>query len=228
MSSWLGASALGASALQALLMGMIGYPIAVSRRRGLETFHRSGFAWWIITLVVLVATALLSSPGVLSPKHPSASGTSLVSIVIFGVVGAGAALFVEVAANVLRRRASSPDRGSERYEDALPEWARVPAIELGLLASLAVLEELAYRCLGLGWLVRDLGLPSVVGVTVAAMAFGVAHWYYGLRQIVLKTLLGLVFGSTAILGGWPAAALAHLLLNVLLIELNRWSRGRAR
>lgn len=65
MSNWLGVLALAASPFQALLMGFIGYPIVVSRRRGLETFHRSGFAWWLVTLGLIVLLTVASHPSTL-------------------------------------------------------------------------------------------------------------------------------------------------------------------
>lgn len=37
--------ALGTPLIQALLMGVIGYPLARRRPGGMERFHRSGFQW---------------------------------------------------------------------------------------------------------------------------------------------------------------------------------------
>ena len=228
MSNWLGAAALGASALQALLMGLIGYPIAVSRRRGLEKFHRSGFAWWLVTLALLLAMALATAPTVLGARRPSSADISLLSIAVIGVAGCVIALAVEIVGNLIARRTSRPGRGSERYDEALPDWVRLPYLELLLLSTLAILEEMTYRCLGLGWLIHDLGIRGDVSVLIAALAFGIAHWYYGIRQIALKAILGMVFGAVALRSGWLAAALSHLLLNSSLIALNQRSRGQTR
>ena len=57
-------------------------------------------------------------------------------------------------------------------------------------------EELVFR----GYLQRQaLGLTGSVALAVLAQAvlFGVAHWYQGVKMVVLITVLGILFGVLA-------------------------------
>jgi membrane protease YdiL (CAAX protease family) len=217
----LGVLALGALVLHTLLMGMIAYPLAMRRRGGLERFHRSGFAWWLIALSVVLLLVVGTHPGQLDPGRP-ASGLAADRVVLAAVLALVACLCVESCAALLqhaRRAPAAQDRGAQRYESALPGWARTPGIETTLLGVTAVLEEAVYRGAGLTWLTDDAGASVAVAVGVSAVAFGAAHWYYGPRQILLKSLLGVILGITALTAGWIAAAIAHFALNTLLVAL---------
>src|SRR5689334_7667167 len=114
MSSWLGILALGVPALHALLMGMIGYPLAMRSRGGLARFHRSGFTWWLITLGVVLVLCVTSAPHALAFGNPGhAVGTTAVTI---GAVGAAAlvgCLAIEAGGSWLRaaRQPQGIDRG---------------------------------------------------------------------------------------------------------------------
>ncbi len=209
-------------------MGFIGYPIAVSRRRGLETFHRSGFAWWLVTLGLIVLLTVASHPSTLGARNPASGHLSVAYVVAVGLVGAIACLLAEVAASWIRarRRGALPDRGTSRYEDALPAWARNPPAEVALLVVMAVLEEAVYRGVGLTWLASEVDLDAFWAVLICAVAFGLAHWYYGARQILMKTILGLIFGAVAWTNGWFAAVVAHVFLNLMLVGLGRRANPR--
>jgi membrane protease YdiL (CAAX protease family) len=201
-------------------MGMIGYPLAARRRGGLERFHRSGFSWWLIALSVVLVLVVSSHPGQLDPGNPAA-GLAADRVLLAAVLALVACLCLESFAALLQRarQGSAPDRGALRYESALPEWARTPGIETTLLGLTAVLEEAVYRGAGLTWLTDGAGAPAAVAVCVSAVAFGAAHWYYGRRQILLKSLIGVILGITALTAGWIAAAIAHFALNTLLVAL---------
>jgi membrane protease YdiL (CAAX protease family) len=201
-------------------MGMIGYPIAMRRRGGLERFHQSGFTWWLITLTVVLVLVLTSHPGQLDPANP-ASSLAADRVLLAAVLALVACLCLESSGALLQRarQGAAQDRGSQRYESALPKWARTPGVETTLLGVTAVLEEAIYRGIGLTWLTNYAGASVAIAVGVSAVAFGAAHWYYGPRQIFLKTLLGVILGITALTAGWIAAAIAHFALNTLLIAL---------
>ncbi len=223
MPDWLGILALAASAVQALLMGFVGYPISLSQRNGMEKFHRSGFTWWLITLMLLVGLAIVLAPGTLSLSSPNSEVSGIAVVVFASIVGAAGCIGFELTVSVwrTRRRADGTDRGAERYNDALPLWGRLPLAELLLLSATAVLEEAVYRGIGMSWLTADQSVPWIFAVVLTAAVFGLAHWYYGPHQVVLKFVLGLILGLVAWYGSWVAAALAHLLLNLSLLTLSR-------
>lgn len=223
MSDWLGVLALAVPALHALLMGMIGYPLAVRGRGGLEKFHRSGFTWWLIALAVVLVLVLTAHPGQLDPGNPdsSLSNLSASSVILTAALALAACFCLESGGALLQRarRRTGRDRGAQRYDSALPDWARTPGVETTLLAATAVLEEAVYRGVALTWLTAGAGASAGLAVGVSSVAFGAAHWYYGPRQIVLKSLLGVILGIAALTAGWVAAAIAHVALNVLLVAL---------
>jgi membrane protease YdiL (CAAX protease family) len=221
----LGVLALGALVLHTLLMGMIGYPLAMRGRGGLERFHRSGFTWWLIALSIVVVLVVSSHPGELDPGNP-ASGLAADRVMLAAVLALVACLCLESFAALLQhaRQGTAQDRGAQRYESALPEWARTPGIETALLGVTAVLEEAVYRGAGLTWLTDGAGASVAVAVCVSSVAFGAAHWYYGPRQIIVKSLLGVILGIAALSAGWIAAAIAHLALNTVLVLASRSHR----
>ena len=225
----LGAVAVGAPVTHGLLMGTIGYPMATRSRQAMARFHRSGFTWWLLTLAVVVCAGLVLAPEALDAGAPTGSVPSLgVALALF-CVGLLGCLAVEIAGAALSRwrRTESAARGAQRYTGALPLWAATPRVELILLVVTAGLEEAVYRGVALHWFLDDLGAQSWVAVVVVAVAFGAAHWYFGVRQMVLKSALGLVLGIVAVLGAWWVAALAHAALNCALLLITRLNQ-RAR
>ncbi|MFY9488700.1 MAG: CPBP family intramembrane glutamic endopeptidase [Solirubrobacterales bacterium] len=228
MSDWLGVLALSVPALHALLMGMIGYPFAMRRRNGMQKFHRSGFTWWLIALTVVLVLVLTTHPGQLDPGNPASGGLTAHRVILTALLALVGCFCVESFASLLQRarKRSVQDRGTQRYESALPDWARTPGVEMLLLTATAVLEEAVYRGIGLTWLRTDAGASAAVAVGISAVAFGAAHWYYGPRQIVLKSLLGVILGIAALTAGWLTSAIAHVALNALLVAL-AWRVGRS-
>jgi hypothetical protein len=227
MDRWVAAAAVLAPVAQVALMGFVGYPLARRRPDGVERFRRSGFTWWLVALAVLTLLGLLLTPDLLRPDSPSShdplTATRLVATlaVVLAVI-----LALELVASTVLARATarSAVRGRDRYESALPRWAAAGPGELGVVGTTAVLEESVYRGLALSGLVVawDLGEPVAAGIV--AVAFGLAHWYYGPQQVVVKILVGSALCAAALSAGWVVAAAAHLLLNLVLTA---WSRRRA-
>jgi membrane protease YdiL (CAAX protease family) len=113
----------------------------------------------------------------------------------------GAALFVALAGGKVPRR-----RIAGRPRAVALRW-------LGLV-GMASLEELVWRGLVLA------GLALAVGPLAAllASAGGFAVWHAPSlgRRCVVHVITGLGFGSAFLLGGLPAAALAHGTYNLLV------------
>lgn len=220
----LGLVALATPLVQTALMGFIAYPLATRSAAAMERFHRSGFAWWVVALVAVTGAGLVldgdrlasAAPRVVDPSAGVTAGVALVALLL--------CLAVEVGGTRLVGDGSS---GARRYDEAVPTWAARPERQVLLLGAIALLEEAVYRGIALTWLVRDTSLPTVVAVAVVAVAFGLAHWYYGPRHVVLKTVTGVVLGVAAVLGGWMVAAVVHVVLNVVLVLLSAPRRSAA-
>jgi len=221
------AIAIGAPLLQALLMGVIGYSYAKNRPGGMERFHQSGFTWWLVTLGVVIVAALLAAPGLLDMAPIAGHTWTSQRFVVAVLIGLGAALAIELgfeawSVRTGNRRAAA---SQERYNDALPPFMRPRRIELVVLLLVAVLEETVYRGVVLTALM-DFGLEKPVAAGIAAVSFGLAHWWFGFVQIWLKSFLGGVLAAVAFAAGWPAAAVVHVLLNAILISIARRASAR--
>lgn len=224
---WLAVVALAAPAVQSLLMGMIGYPIARRRPGGMAAFHRSGFTWWLIALAGLIVVGLVVSPSLLRAGAPSRHDVTLARIVVTVLAAVLVVVLVEVVAEVAARRAARSSGAPDRYQEALPTWARAPWSESALLSVLAVVEEAVYRGIALGGLLLAWDLSKPVASGLVAVAFGVAHWYYGFRQVLIKMVVGSVLVSAALSSGWVVAAVCHVAVNLILLAANRWTTQRS-
>jgi hypothetical protein len=204
------------------LMGVVGYPLATRRPDGMARFHRSGFTWWLISLVVVASIAALTVDDV---PWTSLAGrdTTVLRWVVSVAIGFVLLLAIESAYEVATRRSTSEvvSAERERYDSSLPAWASSPRTEIGVLSLVAVLEEALYRGVGLAGLVGWANLSKPVAAGIVSVAFGAAHWYFGPRQIWLKSIDGAVLCFVAFAAGWPAAAAAHVLMNVALVVLAR-------
>ncbi|HVF06734.1 MAG TPA: CPBP family glutamic-type intramembrane protease [Frankiaceae bacterium] len=79
-----------------------------------------------------------------------------------------------------------------------------------LVVALPAVEELLWRRLLVPHLVTGWGWTPVVATIAAAASFGMNHYWFGLRNVVTKTLLGVVWGTLYLLGGLGCALVAHL------------------
>lgn len=227
----LGIVAVAAPLVQILLMGVIGYPIAKRRPGGMAAFSRSGFTWWIGVLALISVVALVLMPDTLSWTYPSehafsvgrwgfAIGVTLVFCLLVELVGER--ILIGPLHSERRQRAS------EKYEGALPTWARSGGAQYGVLSVIAVLEEFVFRAVALGGLWLAWELPKFLAAGLVAFAFGMAHWYYGFRQVTIKLIVGSAMVWCALSAGWAAAAIAHVLLNIVLTVItNRRHRMAA-
>ena len=212
--------------IQVVLMGVIGYPLATRRPDGMARFRRSGFTWWLATLAIV---ALLAAVSLDEVPWTSLAGhdTTALRWVVAVAIGFGLLVAIETAYEAATRHATGKGISGERerYESALPSWAGSRRAETGVLSVVAALEEFLYRGVALAGLIgwADLSKPLAAGIV--SVAFGAAHWYYGPRQMWLKAVDGGVLCFVAFTAGWPAAAAAHVLMNVALVLLSRRARS---
>ncbi len=219
--------AVASPVLQVAAMGFIAYPIAVRRPGGMDRFRRSGFVWWLATLITVLLVAVLSDPGLLDPTSPATGAPGVVAVLIGAAAGAMALVVIEIAGDawVTRRGGTAAQQGRDRYESALPTWATGSRAEPALLGITAVLEEAVFRAVALGALIGAWSIEPAVAGAIVAVAFGAAHWYYGVWQITLKVIGGAALCAVAVEAGWAAAAVGHLVANLGLVWIAR--RGAA-
>lgn len=84
-----------------------------------------------------------------------------------------------------------------------------------------MLEEMVFRAIGLGGLLGAWALSEPIAASICAVAFGLSHWYFGWLRVILKILVGVVFTTVALSAGWVAAALAHLMVNIVLTAIDQ-------
>lgn len=164
-------------------------------------FRRFIVTWWVVALAVLISTRFsLSELGVVPMRG-------------LGAWGVIAGWLLLLSWPVLRARSSAP------YREAVREQLqRVPALlpgtkeERWLFAAVSitagVCEELVFR--GLMPLYFAHFFPThghALGLGISIVGFGVAHWYQGVRGVVLATLLGGLFAFGAWASGSVAAAM---------------------
>lgn len=89
------------------------------------------------------------------------------------------------------------------------------------LVLIAVGEELVYRQIWIGSLVRSFGVPPFVALVLSSLGYGLNHLYFGPLSVASKTLMGLIYGGLFFYGGYNIwlPILAHVLQNSLLLVL---------
>lgn len=108
----------------------------------------------------------------------------------------------------------SPDLLDERYRLA-------PMVATGLVTATA--EELVFRGGLLDFVRSGIGLP--LALTITAVTFGSTHAFFGLRNVLLKTVSGGVWGMLAVLfGSLLPALVAHLAFQGLVFRRLRVRR----
>lgn len=71
-------------------------------------------------------------------------------------------------------------------------------------------------------------LTPAIAVLLAAVAFGVNHWYFGLQNVVLKTLSGLAWGALAVISAtlWPVVVSHTTFSLATIVRLKRQARDK--
>jgi membrane protease YdiL (CAAX protease family) len=83
--------------------------------------------------------------------------------------------------------------------------------------AVVVPEEILYRGLALQVMRDDFGMSAIAAILAAGLLFGLGHYYFGVRNIVLKTIDGVVWGCLVVVtGGILAAIASHLTFQTLV------------
>lgn len=162
-------------------------------------------------MIALVGLAL-REPGLragLAPRGPAAYSLSIG--VATGAAAAGLLWLV--------RRYPALEQLERWQRKMVSGWSITDAMAVAVFSGLA--EEALIRAL----------LQPIIGLFPAALLFAVLHLVPDRRLWlwpVLALLLGLALGQVFSMGGYPAAAAAHLLINALAFMRLRGHREDAR
>ena len=222
VSQTIGVIACCATLAQIALMGFIGYPIARKTPGGMQVFHRSGLIWWVITLLLITLLGLVFLPSSRELFYPSQHDPSIIRIIFGASIAFILCLLIELVGERILLGAHDSERrisANAKYESALPIWGRTGISQYILLVVVAALEEFVFRSVALGSFLYEWNLPKEIAAGIVAITFGFSHWYYGFRQITIKLIVGSFLVWASLTGGWLAAAIAHILLNIALTAI---------
>ena len=203
-----------------LAVGFGGLYLAADALGRKDTLDRAGLFLYPLLLTLPFAVALavawrqgtLPEIGLALPAIGGLSPAAALALAALVGIATGAGVFYgELAASRLIARLSQRSRGLRRALDGMSQdfarsqerTALAPALVLSLYIVFA--EELLWRGFLLHFLTSAFSLPVAAAVLVAALAFGANHYYFGLRNVALKTLSGIVW---AVLLLWTGSLLA--------------------
>ena len=175
-----------------------------------------------------VTPAVLLCGGLALAARPPATLGALMVTGLVGIAGAvvplpaGRALSHDLGRAASRRWLEAVGLGVAAF--ALARWLQAPALPwpvapLTIAGNVlaAVAEELFFRRLTYGWLLRG-GVGVAVGGS--AVAFAAVHVpVYGLAVLPIDVAAGLLFGwQRWATGGWSAPAVTHAAANLLQLR----------
>ena len=165
-----------------------------------------GYVQLVLTVVTLSVAMLIggSYAGVFDGSDPASLGAAgwLVAAVVAGAACFGVELVIGHAVRAARRsvpllRHPAVDGGTEALSSVQISLTTFALVGVGL----AVAEELLWRQVLIGWLVRDEGWSEGAAVAMSAALFGLNHYWFGVRNVVTKAIDGAVWGALLVAGG---------------------------
>lgn len=177
---------------------------------------------WIYPLLLLVPLTAIAASGearaVLGdvPLLPAGATAAGVAAVAAGAIAVGLVLYrVDLATAILARRVTARRHRLatvlDGRDDALARM-RPPLVALvALSVAIPVAEELVWR----GWLITALrdshGWSAGGAIALSAVSYGAIHYYFGLRNVLVKAFHGGVWGTLLVAGGGLLApVLSHV------------------
>jgi membrane protease YdiL (CAAX protease family) len=175
--------------------------------------------FWIYPALLLAPAAAIASSAdarelldsvEVVPAGPAAA------VVLAGAVALGIAQYrLDLLSAILAKRAAARRDALLKLLDGREESLgafRPPLTALVVMAVLvAALEEVLWRGFLLAYLDTTRGWGAAAALAACSISYGAVHYYFGLRNVVVKGLHGTVWGVLVIAGaGLLAAALAHV------------------
>lgn len=208
--------------------------ISFGRPQVFMTLNKLGMHVYTVMLMlplffVFKGSASYENMGLALPKlfnlNPVAS--LLISIVLGAIVG----IVIYQGEELL---AQGVGKLAEKREDLYPKkimegksqsiMQTMPAGGFGAVAILGIVivmaEEFLWRGFLQGYLMDTYALSWWVALLVAAASFGLNHAYFGLRNVITKTLSGIIWGGLFLLTSSVLTSfVSHLVFNALAAGL---------
>ena len=188
----------------------VAYGVSYRLSRGKELLDRFGILLYPLFLTLPFAVALLTAfeegiftdVGVRLPQILGFSPLLSLIIALVGGVITGILLFYNerFLSNFLYRFVlrfpllRRPLEGGS--EESMRQLQQNPlGLFLALSAFITFGEEFLWRGYLLNYLGQTLFMPLGISLLISSVSFGLIHYYFGLRNVLLKTLSGLIWGG---------------------------------
>jgi len=191
--------AAGGATAYGLALGLLGTdgPAFVARA--------GGYVQLVLTLVML-GFALAIGGSYSDVFDGGGSAAAVTGWLVVGVTTGGVCFGLELVIGHAVRAARRSVRAL-RHPAVDGGTGALSSVELGLTTfvfvgiGLAVAEELLWRQVFIGWLVRDAGWSDVSAVALSAALFGLNHYWFGIRNVVAKGVDGAAWGALLVVSG---------------------------
>lgn len=195
-------------------VGLFGIVSWRSNARIGEIFGRwGGYVQLGILLGILLVVRFTTSIPAESPELESYRWSVPVAVALAALSGPTLYLGELLLAVGLEGRTSKNDKLSTIVDGgskSLVEVSRGMTAVALLVIVLPIVEEILWRRYLVVLLIDDWGLTAAVAVLLAGLSFGLNHYWFGVRNIITKTVVGSVWGWLFLIGGLPAAIVAHI------------------
>ncbi len=185
------------------------YAVSYAMGRGAQFLDRAGWFLYMaflgvpLTAVLLAVSSRGSSAdiGMVWPEIGGlGDGGSLAAAIAIGLVSGFAVFYNELFLTRALHRWTQRRAGVIRkaIEGNLQQFAQrqqKQGMTMIFIVSIGIVfaEELIWRGYLLRFLMDHFALSTSVAVLISAISFGLNHYYFGLRNIVFKTFLGVVW-----------------------------------
>jgi len=193
---------------------------------GIAEVNRQGLVIYTVFIVALAAIVLGTgvSLSVLGEWLDFDIAPPLATLCLAAAVGVGVALYQleRVVAQVIRRLTGRHSALAAVMEGATTSLTR-PAAPVSatalLMAVIVVAEELLWRGVLVNGARESWGLTAVASCALSGGAFGIYHYFFGLRSVAMKCLHGLAWAGLLVLtGSLLVPIVSHLAFNACAIE----------
>ena len=199
---------------------------AVGGARGIAVVNRQGFvvyATFVAALAWLVWAAGVPAASVERWLSLDTSGLAAVGLLL-GAAAAGGLLFAldYGAAKATRRWGGARTQAVLEGATRAAAGRRPSSISgFSLTFVIVVAEEFLWRGVLIDGSQAAWGLATGEAIALSAVAFGTYHYFFGVRNVVVKTIHGAVWaGAFVLTGSLLVPLVSHLTFNLLAFALS--------
>ena len=185
------------------------YAVSYAMGRGAQFLDRAGWFLYMaflgvpLTAVLITVSSrdLVADVGMVAPRIGGLGvGGSVAAAIGLGLASGFAVFYNELFLTRAihrwtQRRAGVIRKAIEGNLQQFAQRQQKQTMPLIFVVSIGIVfaEELIWRGYLLSFLRDEFGLSTSVAVVVSAVSFGLNHYYFGLRNIVFKIFLGVVW-----------------------------------